>query len=168
MSLGSILVKDVFDVFFEPPCTFTSIAIARLHSRHAGSPTDNLPRFGASIDEAHTRQSQKEAVGQLASGIAHDFRQLCVIMGVIRITMSLLPPMQTTGLGRAMDVATHGVAVIQSMMHFVRKTAPNPRIVHFPVDVINTTLSHQAVLRIVLVQIACGRPHSGESSIKLN
>jgi hypothetical protein len=35
-----------------------------------------------------------------------------------------------------MDVATHGVAVIQSMMRFVRKTAPNPRIVDLN-DVIN-------------------------------
>ena len=57
-----------------------------------------------------------------------------------------------------MDAATHGVAVIQSMMHFVRKTAPNPRIVDLN-DVINTTLLHQAVgSRIVLVQSPAAFP----------
>ena len=118
--------------------------------------------IGASIDEAHTRQSQKmEVVGQLASGIAHDFRHiLSVIIGNLELLMlrHAADADDRTALGRAMDAATHGVAVIQSMMHFVRKTAPNPKIVDLN-DVINTTLLHQAVgSRIVLVQSPAAYP----------
>ena len=123
--------------------------------------------IGASIDEAHTRQAQKmEVVGQLASGFAHDFRHiLSVIIGNLELLMirHAADADDKTALGRAMDAATHGVAVIQSMMHFVRKTPPNPRIVDLN-DVINTTMLHQAVgSRIAAGAIACDIPHFGES-----
>ena len=118
--------------------------------------------IGASIDEAHTRQSQKmEVVGQLASGFAHDLRHiLSVIIGNLELLMirHAADADDRTALGRAMDAATHGVAVIQSMMHFVRKTAPNPKIVDLN-DVINSTMLHQAVgSRIALVQMPATFP----------
>jgi signal transduction histidine kinase len=163
VSLGSIS-QECFGAFFEPPCTFRlyRIAIARLHSRHAGSPTKTGLSHRCLHDEAHTRQSQKmEVVGQLASGIAHDFRHIpSVIIGNLELLMlrHAADADDRTALGRAMDAATHGVAVIQSMMHFVRKTAPNPRIVDLN-DAINTTLLHQAVVsRIALVQLPATSP----------
>ena len=63
--------------------------------------------IGASIDEAHTRQSQKmEVVGQLASGIAHDFRHiLSVIIGNLELLMlrHAADADDRTALGRAME-----------------------------------------------------------------
>jgi signal transduction histidine kinase len=106
------------------------------------------PPFGASLDEAQIRQLQKmEVVGQLTSGLAHDFRH---ILSVIIANLELLMMRYTadasdqTALQRAMDAATRGVAAIQSMMHFVRKKPLDPQVVDLN-DVIEMTMLHQAL-----------------------
>ena len=111
--------------FSSRPCTFRICNIASL-AYTAGMqvhPPRRDSAIGASIDEAHTRQSQKmEVVGQLASGIVHDVRHiLSVIIGNLELLMlcHAADADNRTALGRAMNAATHGVAVIQSMMHFV-------------------------------------------------
>ena len=105
------------------------------------------PHFGASLDEAQIRQLQKmEVVGQLTSGLAHDFRHiLSVIIGNLELMMRhTADASDQTALRRAMDAATRGVAVIQSMMHFVRKKPLNPQIVDLN-DVIDMAMLHQAL-----------------------
>jgi signal transduction histidine kinase len=85
------------------------------------------------LDPTRLRQAQKmEVVGQLASGLAHDFRHiLSVVVGNLDLLMArhTADTNDRTAVRRAMDAANRGVALIQSVMGFIRERPLDPQIV---------------------------------------
>ena len=115
-----------------------------------------------SFGEARLRQSQKmEVVGQLASGLAHDFRHiLSVIVGNLDLLMArhAEDANDRTALRRAMDAASRGVGLVQSMMCFVRSKPIDPQIVDLN-DVVNISMLEQtAGSRVTLVRQPASYP----------
>jgi PAS domain S-box-containing protein len=82
--------------------------------------------------EGDLRQSQKmEAVGQLAGGVAHDFRNMLnVILGYGRMLEKKVEPdsRESTYIDRMLEAGARAESLVQQLLTFSRKEAMNPEL----------------------------------------
>ena len=82
--------------------------------------------------EGDLRQSQKmEAVGQLAGGVAHDFRNMLnVILGYGRMLEKKVEPesRERTYIDRMLEAGARAESLVQQLLTFSRKEAMNPEL----------------------------------------
>jgi len=101
--------------------------------QHAGPTISRALRYAVERQrlEEKLRQSQKmEAVGALASGVAHEFNNLLqAIVGYTRFAMEGLPPndLRHRDLSKALDAANQAAGLTRQLLNFSRHDGPTKR-----------------------------------------
>jgi PAS domain S-box-containing protein len=115
--------------------------------------------------EEELRQAQKmEAIGTLASGIAHDFRNVLQgILGCVHLALqgNVSPERARTYLERAGDAARRGAGLTEQLMAFGRKEKAQPRPVGFDQSIEESaSLIERLVGEHIRLELETAAPHA--------
>jgi two-component system, cell cycle sensor histidine kinase and response regulator CckA len=115
--------------------------------------------------EEELLQAQKmEAIGTLASGIAHDFRNLLqVIMGCAYLALEemTLPAPAGSYVNKVVETAKRGASLINQLMSFSHKRSANPRPLRVDAAINElAALLSRLVGEHIPLEVDAGAPHS--------